>query len=215
MRARSEPGRAVYAELGDTLMAIKMQLESAIQAEARLIARDEQAHRRSARADRASLSIRQISAELGSVLLDTLGMAATIEWYLHQFQKCTAIHCELCIDDGLRAGLAEEYATAIFEVFHEALSNVAHHSRARKIAITVSITPLQVALVVRDDGIGIAETQARDANFGGLAKIRECANSHRGRCSIVGAPDRGTTLSVSLPLTGTGGHRWETTAMRQ
>ena len=40
---------------------------------------------------RPSGSARQVSAELGSVLLDTLGLAATIEWHVRQFQKCTGV----------------------------------------------------------------------------------------------------------------------------
>ena len=38
---------------------------------------------------------RQISSGLRSVLLDTLGLAAAIEWQVRQFQKCTGIPCEL------------------------------------------------------------------------------------------------------------------------
>jgi signal transduction histidine kinase len=40
---------------------------------------------------------RQTSVELGSVLLYTLGLAATIEWHARQFQRCTGITVSLPI----------------------------------------------------------------------------------------------------------------------
>jgi len=213
LTGRSQPALAVYDELGDTLMVIKMQLKSAIQAEGRLRSGgDEKPNSGLAPGEFASLSIRQISAELGSVLLDTLGLAATIEWYVHEFQKCTGIYYDLRIDDAVGAGLAEEYAKAIFQIFHEALSNIAHHARAAKIAIKVSITPQEVAIVVWDNGVGIAEKQARDSNSGGLAAIRKHAILLKGLCRVVGVPNKGTTLSVSLPLARAGGRIWETIA---
>jgi signal transduction histidine kinase len=187
----SQPALAVYDELGDTLKVIKMQLKSAIQAEARLQSGDgETPNGGFGQADFASLSIRQISAELGSVLLDTLGLAATLEWYVHEFRKCTGIYYDLRIDDALGAGLAEEYATAIFHIFHEALSNIAHHAEAEKIAIDVRITPQEVAMVVSDNGVGIAEAQAGNLNSGGLTAIRKHASSLNGLCRVVGAATR-------------------------
>ena len=182
-------------------MLIKMQLKSAIQAEAGLLSRNDEKPG-FARADSASQSIRQISAELGAVLIDTLGLAATIEWYVHEFQKCTGIYYDLSIDDAVGAGLAEDYAMAIFHIFHEALSNIAHHAGAEKIAIKVSITPQEVTMVVWDNGVGIAEMQARNSTSGGLAAMRKHASSLDGFCRVVGVPNKGTTLSVSLPLAG-------------
>jgi hypothetical protein len=38
-------------------------------------------------------------AELASVLLSTLGLAATIEWHVRQFQTCTGIPCQLTMDN--------------------------------------------------------------------------------------------------------------------
>jgi len=213
MPGRSQSALAVYDELSDTLMVIKMQLKSAIRADARLPSGEkEKPNSGFAQADFASLPIRQISAELGSVLLDTLGLAGTIEWYIHEFQKCTGIYYDLSIDDVVGADLAEEYAMAIFHIFHEALSNIAHHAGAEKIAIKVSITPQEVAMVVWDNGVGIAEIQACNSNSGGLAAIRKHASSLKGLCRVVGVPNEGTTLSVSLPLAGAGGRIWETIA---
>src|SRR3954465_10223781 len=83
---------------------------------------------------------RQVTAELGSILLGTLGLAATIEWHAQQFQKCTGILCELTINDGAGSELPENYATAVFEAYNEALSNIARRAAASRVAITLTIT---------------------------------------------------------------------------
>lgn len=135
----------MYDELEDALTSITMQLRSAIQADAR-------------KANGASDSLhgdsewaRQITAELGSILLGTLGLAATIEWHVHQFQKCTGILCELTVNDAAGAEPPEDYATTVFEVYNEALSNIARHAAATRVAIALSITPRELTMAVSDD----------------------------------------------------------------
>ena len=192
---------AVYGELDDTLLRVKSQWKSAILADARLTpGSDGKPSAVFSRTESASLSLRQISAELGSVLIDTLGLAATIDWYAREFQNCTGIDYDLSIDDAADAGLAEAHATAIFRICHEALSNIARHARAGKAAIKLSITAHALAMVVSDNGIGISEKQAFVAGSGGLAEIHEYTHSKGGLCRIVGTPNRGTILSISLPL---------------
>ena len=147
---RGRSGRLIYDELEDILTVIKTQMKSVIQADVRRFANG--APQESSRAGRkvsgmsaqtppASPAIRQVAAELASILLDTLGLAATIEWHLQEFRKCTGILYELTIDDAAGLHLAEEYATAIFHIYHEALSNVARHARASKVAPSPLIIP--------------------------------------------------------------------------
>src|SRR6185503_7183680 len=90
---------------------------------------------------------RQLSAELASVLLATLGLAATIEWHVRQFQNCTGIPCELTVNNAAGFNLAEDLAETIFDIYTEALSNVARHAAASHVAIVLSIMPHEVRLV--------------------------------------------------------------------
>jgi len=160
----------MYDELEDALTSISMQLRSAIQADARRVngARDP------LRGD--SAWTRQITTELGKILLGTLGLAATIEWHLHQFRKCTGIHCELTVNDAAGAELPEDYAIAVFDVYNEALSNIARHASASRVAIALTITPRELTMAVRDNGVG---PLADDA---------------------AGTRELGTTVTISLPI---------------
>jgi signal transduction histidine kinase len=89
---------------------------------------------------------RSISTELGSILLDTLGLPAALEWRAHQFQKLTGVFCKLTVDPVARASLPEDHAATIFAFYNEALSNVARHAMASRVAIALTITPSDVTV---------------------------------------------------------------------
>jgi len=100
------------------------------------------------------------SAELGSVLLDTLGLAQTIEWHAHRFQKFTGIACDLTVRNTASSWLPEDCAAAMFDIYNDALRSVACHAGARRVAIALTITPREVAVVVRDSGAGVQQAGA-------------------------------------------------------
>jgi len=194
--------RAMYDQLEDTLTSITMQLRSAIQADASLPARvNGRVNEAIGRLRRSSGWARQVSAELGSVLLDTLGLAATVEWHARQFRKCTGIHCELTVNDAAGFDLPDGYAESVYDMYSEALSNVARHSGANRVAIALTITPVQVSLAVHDNGIGLGDaTPATGA--GSIAAIHARAQASKGHCEVTGTRNAGTTFAVSLPMPG-------------
>jgi signal transduction histidine kinase len=189
------PARAMYNQLGDALRSITMQLRSAIEADAR----DSRVNGASGPLQRTSGWARQLSAELASVLLATLGLAATIEWHVRQFQNCTGIPCELTVSKAAGFDLAEDHAEAIFDIYTEALSNVARHAAANHVAIVLTIMPHEVRLVVADNGVGLGDG-AHASGAGGLAVIRARAQTYKGSCEVAGTRNGGTTVTVSLPI---------------
>ena len=144
-------------------------------------------------------TLTSISAELGAVLLDTLGLAAAIEWHMRRYQKRTGIPCELTVNSAAGFDLPEECAATIFDIYSEALGNVARHARASRVAIGLAVTPHEITMVVSDNGIGIGK-EALAAEARGIAAIRERARVHAGFCEFAGVRNAGTTVTVSLPL---------------
>jgi signal transduction histidine kinase len=133
------------------------------------------------------------------VLLDTLGLAATIEWHVRQYQKCTGILCELTVRSAAGFDLPDDYAATIYDIYNEALSNVARHAGASRVAIGLTVTPHEVTMVVSDNGIGL-RTEAPAPGARGIAAIRARSQAHAGSCEFVGARNAGTTVTVSLPI---------------
>ena len=59
--------------------------------------------------------------------------------------------------DSAGSELPEDYATAVFEAYNEALSNIARHVGATRVAIALTITPHELTMAVRDDSTGLAD----------------------------------------------------------
>lgn len=197
---RHVPARAMYDQIEDALKSITMQLRSAIHADANMPGPlNGNGIESIGPLGRASGWARQMSAELGSVLLYTLGLSATIEWHLHQFRKCTGIRCDLTVDNATGFDLPEDCAETVFDIYNEALSNVARHAGASRVAIALTVTPREVTLVVRDDGMGLGDEACR-LSRGGIAGMRYRALSHQGLCEFAGTRDAGTTVTAVLPV---------------
>ena len=94
------------------------------------------------------------SAELGAVLLDTLGLPATIEWHLHRFRRRTGIPWDLQVHDAAGFDLPEGYAMTICDLHSEVLDSIARHSGASRVAVALTITSSDVTMVMRDNGFG-------------------------------------------------------------
>src|SRR5207247_9781429 len=108
---------------------------------------------------------------------------------------------------GGRLPLAVE--TAIYRIVQEALSNVARHAQASRVAITAGRFATSVQCTVRDDGIGFDTSVALDPRGGGqrglgLFVIRDRLNAVGGTHKVVSAPGRGTEVFVSIPVAITG-----------
>ena len=99
-----------------------------------------------------------MSTQLRSVLLDTLGFAAAVEWHVRHFQRCTGVPCAVSVDNATGLDLPEVYAAALFDIYHDALGNAVRHAGASRVAIALTITPREVAVVVLDNEAGPAVT---------------------------------------------------------
>jgi signal transduction histidine kinase len=84
----------------------------------------------------------------------------------------------------------------------EAVANVAKHSRASRATISIRFHPEAVAVRVRDDGVGFAESSAgggRHGLAGMQRRIRSCGGSMRLGCPM-GEPSRGARVCMVVPL---------------
>ena len=148
--------------------------------------------------DETVVTVRRLATELRPGVLDDLGLAAAVEWQAQEFEHRTGIRCALCarVDDGALDPLV---STAAFRIFQESLTNVARHSRASRVAVTLDRLDSELVLEVHDDGVGIALADAANVRSIGLAGMRERAQLVGGGFSISGAAGAGTTVRVRIP----------------
>jgi signal transduction histidine kinase len=195
---RTTIAREIHDVLGQTLTALKMDAawitrrlaDNAPEIRAKLAAM-------ATLIDEAVVTVRRIATDLRPGILDDLGLAAAVEWQAQEFEDRTGIECVLraTVDPDAVDPLV---STAVFRIFQESLTNVARHSHASHVAVTLEQRHTTLVLEVRDDGIGITEGDATHMRSIGLAGMRERAQLVGGGFSISGASG-GTTVLVQVP----------------
>jgi signal transduction histidine kinase len=141
----------------------------------------------------------QIASDSRPAALDQLGLGATLDLEAQRFQARTGIPCEVTSDVG-DLDLDRERRTVLFRIFQEALANVEGHANATRVTVSLDRAGDSLVLAVRDDGRGITGRQTSDPKSLGILGMRESARVVRGKMRISGAPGRGTTVTVTVPL---------------
>jgi len=144
-------------------------------------------------------SMRKIAGELRPGVLDDLGLVAAIDWQAQEFHTRTGIRCEAILP-GEDIALDSARSTAIFRISQEILTNVARHSRASRVNITLREDAGNVILEAQDNGKGITEGEISSSMSLGLLGMRERALQFGGELKISGIPGKGTTVTVRIPL---------------
>ncbi len=197
---RKNIARKIHDELGQTLTALKIDLSwltKRLPKEPELL--PEKAKSMYELLDMAIQTVKRISAEVRPGVLDDLGIAAALEWQAAEFEKLTEIKCEF-LSNPKDIVLEPDRSTAIFRIFQEALTNIVRHANATKIKTSLREEAGKIVLRIRDNGQGIEKKQISDPKAFGLISMRERARSWGGEIRISGAPGKGTTVAVSLPL---------------
>lgn len=145
-------------------------------------------------------TVRQLSSELRPGMLDDLGLAEAIEWQAQEFQSRTGIKTNVTLTDE-DFSLTQAQSTALFRIFQETLTNVARHADATDVDVKLDLDEQELLLYVKDNGRGITSDDLLSARSLGLLGMRERALAVGGDVDINGAPGKGTTVVVKIPLT--------------
>lgn len=144
-------------------------------------------------------TVRRVATDLRPAALDHLGLTEAVEGELIKFHARTGIRYRF-EQRGEEAQMDVERRTALFRILQEALTNVARHSNAGAVVVTLSRTGRSVSMRIRDNGRGIGRKIAASRSSVGLLGMRERAASLGGRVTIAGSAGRGTTVLVEMPL---------------
>ena len=200
---RRSIARELHDEVGQVLTAIKVELAVAQRAiEARGGQPDALADVRSI-TDGALHTVRDLSHLLHPAMLDDLGLAAAIDWYLKGFSRRHGVKIEL-LQDRMEERLTADTEAAIYRIVQEALTNVAKHAQATTCRVYLQRLTNTLLVTIEDDGIGFEPDAPRapGAPRGiGLLGIRERVTQLRGELRLESAPGKGTRLTVEVPAT--------------
>jgi signal transduction histidine kinase len=200
---RRSIARELHDEVGQVLTAIKVELAVAQRAiEARGGQPDALADVRTI-TDGALHTVRDLSHLLHPAMLDDLGLAAAIDWYLKGFSRRHGVKIEL-LQDRMEERLTADTEAAVYRIVQEALTNVAKHAQATTCRVYLQRLTNTLLVTIEDDGIGFEPDAPRQpgATRGiGLVGIRERVTQLRGELRLESAPGKGTRLTVEVPAT--------------
>ena len=146
-------------------------------------------------------AVQRLATQLRPALLDNLGLVAAIEWQSQDFQKRTGIPCT-CVTSADDIEMEPERATAVFRICQEALTNTARHAHATAVTVKLVSHHNALQMVVADNGVGIPDSKASDRQSLGLLGMQERAAQFGGKITFEGDPEKGTTVTVCLPVGG-------------
>lgn len=145
-------------------------------------------------------TIRKISTRLRPRLLDQLGFLPAVEWEMKDFQGRTGIACELFVEDE-NFNFSSVNSTALFRIFQESLTNVARHSKATNVEVTIGTgTRKIIKMVIKDNGIGISDDALKKQKSLGILGMNERALALDGALEVLTPPEGGTEVIFVAPI---------------
>ncbi len=146
--------------------------------------------------------LRGLITDLRPSSLEVLGLRDSLSSYLGRFGAENGMEVEFSCQGTLRDldSLAE---TTVYRVAQEALSNVARHSHARKVSLSMREGDGFVYLEVRDDGVGFRlediRRMIREGECLGIKGMEERVELVRGHLAILSEPGHGTRVCLAVP----------------
>ena len=146
----------------------------------------------------------RITKNLHPSTLDDLGLLSALRDYCLEFQRMYPKIQLSAVFDLDEHVVSEASKILVYRVLQEALNNVAKHSQAQNVNVSLCKSSNLIELTVEDDGRGFDATQARVAQRTsaglGLEGMRERAELFGGKFSLDSRMGRGTTIRALWPI---------------
>jgi PAS domain S-box-containing protein len=202
-RERKRVARELHDGLGQTLSAMKFRIESTMGG----LRAEEQADSANSLSNLVSMAqqaveeVRRISKNLWPSILDDLGLLPTISWFCREFREMhpgIRIEQEIAIEE---CAVPASLKIVIYRVLQEAMNNIAKHSQANRIELSLREEEGRLELTIHDNGTGFDTTQ-RVSQEGldrglGLASMTERTDLSNGLFAVESEPGVGTTIRAS------------------
>jgi PAS domain S-box-containing protein len=146
--------------------------------------------------------VHRFARELRPTLLDDVGLIATLHSFMKEFTKQTNIRVHFTTYADVEQ-LNGAKITVIYRVVQSALNNVARHSEASRVMVSISKVSDVARMEIKDDGksFNVARFLHRAKNKHlGLIGMRERVEMVGGKFSVESAPGQGTTIRAEIPL---------------
>ena len=206
---RKRLSRELHDEFLQSLVALKIRV--------RLLAEEadpgERGRARALIAEEIHYTIRGVKRMIRGLLppeLDHQGLASALGSQFRDIREVYGftVHASIGRVDG---ALDADAALALYRIIQEAVTNAVRHARVNEATVTIRSAGGVVIAEIRDEGRGfeLADPRAQSADGVGLAGMRERARMVGGGFTVDTSPEKGTTIRVTVPMTGSESAREE------
>jgi len=136
--------------------------------------------------------------EIYPIALQEKGLTTALREYIFEWENHNDVTAQFVTRDERRLSL--EVEQAIYRITQETLANIARHSQATRVDLSLVYNGESIQLSVADNGCGF-DTKTKAQGMG-LRSIRERVSSIDGTVQIQSAPGHGTRLLVQVPTKG-------------
>lgn len=140
--------------------------------------------------------------EIYPIALQEKGLQTTLREYIFEWENRNDITSNLTILNDRQLPL--ELEQAIYRLVQEALANVARHSKASRVDISLIYHTDSLQVTIADNGCGFDMNQK--AKGLGFRSMRDRIGSLRGTVQIQSTPGQGTCLVAQVPIKNNGGN---------
>lgn len=148
--------------------------------------------------DRAVKDVREMSQLLRPTILDDFGLDPALRTLTESFWQRTGIKTQFESNiEGQR--FRDIIETNFYRIVQEALTNIARHSEATAVTVTLLARKEQLQLTVQDNGRGLDIARKRPGSGLGLAGMETRARGLSGTLRMESAEGKGLTIEVTCP----------------
>jgi signal transduction histidine kinase len=148
--------------------------------------------------------VRRMQMDLRPSTLDDLGVLATLGWFCREYQKIYSrirIEKEIAIQEN---EVSNPLKVVLYRLTQEAMNNIAKHSQADLVRLSLRKQETQIEWVIEDNGMGfdlqkILSSEGSKRGLG-LSSMRERTELSGGKFMIESTQGKGTTVRASWPL---------------
>jgi NarL family two-component system sensor histidine kinase LiaS len=198
LETRNRLARELHDSVKQQVFATAMQIGAA-QALIEQDSRQTKEHLANARqlVTQAQQELKTLIHEMRPAALEGKGLAPALGQYADGWSRRHDIAVEMHVRGQRQTPLPIEQA--LFRVVQEALANVARHSHADVVHITLVWDGAQCTLRLRDHGAGFLVDQVAGGGFG-LQSMRQRLAALNGSLHVASEPGAGTTVTATVPL---------------
>lgn len=193
--------REIHEGIGSSLCAVRFKLASVLDQAKKKRSQQDDLSAILTEVDRALEEAKRIVSDLRPPVLDDLGIVSTLGWFARGFR---ALHPDIALTvqiDAEETSIPEHLKIVLFRIVQEAFCNIARHSGADSVRISLSVSDNSVLLKVEDNGRGFEPIPLSGRGLG-LNSMKERTELTGGWLDIESREGSGTSIKACFPLAG-------------